>query len=123
MAKNTRLSPTKLAKEKTYFANLKNIQGYEPRREEYAVAVIQPIHDRLDASLGREANLQAELAEVRDLIAADSTALVEKNDGATLQVAAQFGEDSAEYQALGRTRKSERATGRRRTSGNNTPNS
>jgi hypothetical protein len=114
MAKNARLSPNKLAKEKGYFANLKLITDYDPRKAEYEVAAIQPVINRLENSLEREAQLLAELAEVRDLIAEDSTTFVEKNDGAALQVAAQYGEDSPEYQSLGRTRKSERRTGGRR---------
>jgi len=117
MAKKARLSPNKLAKEKGYFANLKQIAGYDPRKPEYEVAAIQPVADRLDASLERESQLMAELAQVRDSIAEDSTTFVEKNDGAALQVAAQYGEDSVEYQSLGRTRKSERKTGGRKSGG------
>lgn len=119
MARNKRLSPNQLAKEKGYFANLKNIQDYDPRKEEYKVNKIQPVVDRLDTSLAREAQLIEELASVRDSIAADCTSLVEKNDGSALQVAAQYGEDSMEYQSLGRTRKSERRSGGRRST--NTP--
>ena len=100
---------------------MKKIVGYDPRKPEYEVAAIEPVVTRLDASLEREAQLLGELAEVRDLIAEDSTMLVEKNDGAALQTAAQFGEDSVEYQSLGRKRKSERRTGSRK-SGNTTPN-
>lgn len=124
MAKNARLSPNKLAKEKENFASLKQITGYDPRKDEYKVANIQTVVDRLDASLEREAQLNAELDTLRDQIAADCTALSEKNDGAALQVAAQFGEDSNEYQSLGRKRKSERATGRRSksTNGGSEPN-
>jgi len=122
VAKKKRLSPNKLAKEKGYFANLKKIVGYEPRKAEYEVAAIQPIVDRLDDSLEREAQLLAELATVRDSIAEDGTALSEKNDGAALQTAAQFGEDSPEVQSLGRTRKSERKTRRPANTGGTAPN-
>lgn len=119
MAKNKRLSPNELAREKGYFANLKVIDGYDPRKADYKVTEIQPVVDRLDASLAREAQLLAELAELRDSIAADSTVFVEKNDGAAIQVAAQFGDDSAEFASLGRTRKSERKTPKRRPTGSN----
>lgn len=121
MAKNARLSPNKLAKEKEQFAALKKIADYDPRKTEYEVAAIQPVVDRIDSKLEREAQLVAELAAVRDEIAADCTILCEKNDGAALQIAAQFGEDSTEWQSLGRTRKSERATGLTRKSETNTP--
>lgn len=125
MAKNTRLSPNKYAKEKAQFAALKKITDYEPRKEEYAVAAIEPVINGIDSKLEREAQILAELAALRDEIAADCTILVEKNDGAALQVAAQYGDDSTEWQSLGRTRKSERATGLTRKPKNtgNTPNS
>lgn len=123
MAKNTRLSPNQLAKEKTYFENLKAIEGYRSQKPEYEVAAIQAVVTDLDASIARESTLLAELAEVRDIIAAKGTELVQKNDGSVIQVAAQFGEDSPQYQSLGRKRKSERRTGRRGGSGKsgNTP--
>lgn len=120
MAKNKRLSPNDLAKEKGYFANLKKIEGYDPRNPAYTVEAIETVVERIDARLEREAQLLGELAEVRDFLAADCTTLVEKNDGAALQTAAQYGEDSTQYQSLGRKRKSERKTGGRR-SGNNAP--
>ena len=117
MAKKKRLSPNQLAREKGYFANLKKIADYDSRKPEYEVAAIEPVVNRLDANLEREAQLLAELAALRDRIADDSTLLVEKNDGAALQVAAQYGEDSLEYQSLGRTRKSERRTSSGRPTG------
>jgi len=123
MAKKKRLSPNQLAEEKGYFTNLKNITGYRSLKPEYEVAAIQADVDALDAALTEETQLIARLAQVRDIIAEKGTSLVEKNDGAVIQVAAQFGEDSPEYQSLGRKRKSERGTTRRRSSGgNNTPN-
>lgn len=122
MAKNKRLSPNELSREKGYFTNLKNISGYRSQNPAYEVAAIQPIEDLIESSLDEETRLVARLAEVRDIIAENSTKFVEKNDGAALQVAAQFGEDSPEYQSMGRTRKSERSTNRRPNSGGNTPN-
>ena len=123
MAKNKRLSPNQLDAEKGYFTNLKNISGYNSLKPDYEVAAIQTVVDALDAALNEETTLIARLATVRDTIAEKSTELVEKNDGAVIQVAAQFGEDSPEYQSFGRTRKSERSTNRRRGSGSGeTPN-
>ena len=123
MAKNKRLSPNKLAKEKGYFTNLKNIAGYRSLKPEYEVAVIQVVEDELDDFLVEETQLLARLATVRDKIAERGTTFAEKNDGSVTQVAAQFGENSPEYQSLGRTRKSERSTNRKpKNSGGNTPN-
>lgn len=124
MAKNKRLSPNQLTLELGYFTNLKNIGGYRSQKPEYEVSSIQADVDALNAALTEETQLLARLAQVRDTIAEKSTSFVQKNDGAAIQVAAQFGEDSAEYQSLGRTRKSERGTRRRSSNGgsNNPPN-
>ena len=122
MPKNRRLSPNQIAEEKRYFSNLKNITGYHSLKPDYEVTAIQTVVDELDAAIAEEPQLMARLAQFRDIIADKSCQLVEKNDGAVIQVAAQFGEDSPEYQSLGRKRKSERGI-RRRTNGgsNSTP--
>lgn len=113
MAKKKRLSPNEITAEKGYFENLKNISGYTSQKPEYGVAAIQTVVNDLDAAIAEEAVLLTRLDEVRDIIADKSNSLSEKNDGAVIQVAAQFGEDSPEYQSLGRKRKSERSTNRR----------
>lgn len=123
MARNRRLSPNRLAQEKGYFANLKAITGYTPLRAEFKVDVIQPIADECDSLRVLETQKQAELDDIKDRIAASDTALVAKLDGSAGQVGAQFGEDSTEYQSIGRTRKSERRTGGRRSTGGNPPTS
>jgi hypothetical protein len=117
MAKNRRLSPNKLAEEKSYFMNLKNISGYNSLKPQYEVGAIQTVVDTLDSAFAEETQLLARLAQVRDVIAENCTSLVEKNDGSVIQVAAQFGEDSPEYQSLGRKRKSERGARRPRNVG------
>lgn len=123
MAKKKRLSPNRLAQEKGYFANLKAIADYKPQRDEYKVEAIQPIEDEGDRLRTLEAQKLTELADIRDLLAENDGKFEEKLDGAAVQVAAQYGEDSPEYQSMGRTRKSERNSGRRpRNSGGNTPN-
>ncbi|HQU85674.1 MAG TPA: hypothetical protein PKY59_21240 [Pyrinomonadaceae bacterium] len=123
MSKKRRLSPNKLAEERASFENLKAMSGYRSQKPEYEVAAIQTVVTELDDAIARESTLLAELAEVRDIIAEKGTALAEKNDGSATQVAAQFGEDSPQYQSLGRKRKSERGTrGRGGSSqGGNTP--
>ena len=124
MAKKRRLSPNRLAEEKSYFASLKKIQNYTPLRAEYKVTAIQAVEGEGDELRVLEAQKKAELDEIRDRIAEVDTSFVEKNDGAAIQVAAQYGEDSPEYQSLGRKRKSERKTGgRRKSGGDNKPNS
>lgn len=113
MPKNKRLSPNDLTREKGYLTNLKNIASYKSQNSDYDVAAIQTVEDALDAALVEETRLVDQLARIRDVIAENSALLIEKNDGAVIQVAAQFGEDSPEFQSLGRKRKSERSTNRR----------
>lgn len=122
MAKDKRLSPNRLAEENGYFTNLKNIPNYRSQKPEFEVAAIQTVVDDLNAALEEETQLVARLAQVRDTIAQKGTLFVEKNDGSVIQVAAQFGDDSPEYQSLGRKRKSERKPGGRRGSNNKPPN-
>ncbi|MBS1797125.1 MAG: hypothetical protein JSS81_25080 [Acidobacteria bacterium] len=123
MAKNKRLTPNQLAEERGYFNNLKNIPGYRSQKPEFEVAAIQTVVDRLDAALVEETHLVARLDEVRDIIAEAGTQLVAKNDGAVVQVSAQFGDDSPQIQSLGRKRKSEYLTGRpkKKTPNNSSP--
>jgi len=123
MANKKRLSPNQYAREKNYFENLRGITGYRSQKPEYEVAAIEAVVNIIEDATARESRLRAELAEVRDIIAENGAILVEKNDGSVIQVAAQFGEDSPQYQSLGRKRKSERRSGRRGGSGQsgNTP--
>lgn len=109
MAKNARLSPNRLAEVKASFAGLKGIAGYAPVKAEFAVAAIQPIETEIDDLTTQESKIAAQLADVRDRIAAAGTQFAQKMKGAAQQVIAQFGDDSAEIQSLGRKRTSERA--------------
>lgn len=112
MPKSARLSPNKLAEVKASFAGLKTIDGYKPVNNEFAVAQIEPIETAIDDLTAQETQLLIQLSDVRDQIAAKGTEFVQKMKGAGQQVIAQFGDDSAEIQALGRKRASERSTRR-----------
>jgi ribosomal 50S subunit-associated protein YjgA (DUF615 family) len=99
------------------FAGLKSIADYAPIKKEFEVVQIQPIEDALDTLLTEEAQLEAQLAALRDRIADKGYDLVQKMNGAAQQIIAQYGDDSPELQAIGRKRKSDRAVGRRGKSG------
>jgi hypothetical protein len=114
MAKSKRLSPNQLADVKSNFAGLKQIAGYSPINGEFKVSEIEPIETELDNLLLQEAQIDAQLKDVRDRIANKSNEFVQKMNGAAQQVIAQFGDDSGELQAIGRKRKSDRAVGRRK---------
>lgn len=114
---NKRLSPNQLAEIKSNFAGLKQITDYAPVKDEYKVSEIEPIETALDNLLTQEAQLIAQLADVRDQIAEKGGEFSQKMTGAAQQVIAQFGDDSAEIQSLGRKRKSDRISGRRKPNG------
>ena len=122
MAKKRRLSPNALAKLKDDFAGLRGITDYRPTKSEYDVATIQTVDTTYDDLLDEEARAEAHLADVRNQIADNGTEYTLKMKGSRQQVIAQYGDDSPEFEAVGGKRTSNRRTGGRRGSGNNTPN-
>lgn len=109
MAVPRKLSPNQLAEAKAGLAGLKGIDGYAPVNDDFAVAAIEPIVTTIDELTAQEAQLAAQLAAVRDRLADKGTEFAQRMKGAAQQVVAQFGDDSAEIQALGRKRSSERS--------------
>ena len=110
MAKKTRLSPNQLAEVRTSFEGLKSISDYDPIKPEFKVAAIEAVETALDGLTAQESQLLAQLGDVRDQIADRGTEFAQKMKGAAQQIIAQYGDDSAEIQKLGRVRTSERAT-------------
>ena len=109
MAKNTRLTPNKLAEVKASFEGLKSIGNYTPVKAEFKVLEIEMVAAAIDDLTAQEAQLLAQLGDIRDQLADKGTQFTQKMKGAAQQVIAQFGDDSAEIQKLGRKRTSERA--------------
>ena len=110
MAKKTRLSPNKLAEIKSSFAGLKTIADYKPVKTEFEVSAVQPVETAIDDLTLQEAQILAQLGDVRDQLADKGFEFTQKMKGAAQQVTAQYGDDSAEIQKLGRKRTSEKAT-------------
>ncbi len=109
MAKKARLSPNQLAEVKASFEGLKSIGNYAPVKAEFRISEIEPVEAAIDDLTAQEAQLLAQLGGVRDQLADRGTEFSQKMKGAAQQVIAQFGDDSAEIQKLGRKRTSERA--------------
>ncbi len=122
MAKKIRLSPSQLAEMKAEFQNLKTMDGYESHKPDFEVAAIQAVDTSIDALLAQEAQVKNQLASISDQIADKGREYIDKMNGAAQQVVAKFGDDSAEYQSLGRKRKSERRTRRPKSGGGDMPN-
>ncbi len=110
MARKIRLSPNKLAEIKGSFAGLKTIPDYKPVKAEFEVSLIQAVETTVDELTLQEAQLSAQLNDVRDRLADKGKEFTQKMKGAAQQVIAQYGDDSPEIQKLGRVRSSERAT-------------
>ncbi len=110
MARKIKLSPNKLAEVKSSFAGLKSISGYKSAKPEFEVSLIQAVETAVDDLTLQEAQLAAQLSDVRDQLADKGKEFTQKMKGAAQQVIAQYGDDSAEIQMLGRKRTSERAT-------------
>jgi len=110
MADQTRrLSPSVLQADTDALAALKKIPNYQPANASYTLDKVQAASDNMDAKDADETQKQAALDAARD----DATTAEWQFHNAILgvkeQVRAQFGADSNELQALGLTKKSERA--------------
>lgn len=110
MADQTRrLTPSTLQADTDALNALKKIPNYQPANASYTLDKVQAASDNMDAKDADETQKQAALDAARD----DATTAEWQFHNAILgvkeQVRAQFGADSNELQALGLTKKSERA--------------
>ena len=103
-----RIRPSILQEDRDGFAALKGITGYRPANTAFSVEQIQAAQDDVVAKRDIEAQKQAELDTARDDATTSEWAFHNKLLGGKDQVKAQFGDNSNEYQALGRTKASER---------------
>jgi hypothetical protein len=110
MADETRrLSPSVLQTDRDALAALKNIGNYTPVNPDCTVTKLQDKQDAMGAQQEIETQKQAELDAARDNTVATEWAFHNAMLTAKDQVKAQFGADSNEWQALGLTKKSEKA--------------
>jgi hypothetical protein len=104
-----RIKPSTLQEDTAAFAALKNIPSYTPANANYALDKVQTVADAMTAKQDAETQQKAALDAARD----DATSAEWDFHNALLgvkeQVKAQFGGDSNEWQALGLTKKSEKA--------------
>jgi len=104
-----RIKPSTLQDDTDALAALKNIPGYTPANAKFALDKVQTVADTMTAKREAETQQQAALDAARD----DATGAEWDFHNAILgvkeQVKAQFDGDSNEWQALGLTKKSEKA--------------
>lgn len=109
MAKNQtrRIAPSILKADGTAFDALKAISDYTPANSAYTVAKIETSRAAMQAAQAAEAQAQAAADAARDNATAAEWDYHNNMLGAAVQVAAQYGKDSDEYQSLGRKKTSE----------------
>jgi len=109
MAKNEtrRISPSILQADKNAFNSLKAIDDYTPANPAYRVETIDASRQRMEARQAAETQAQAALDAARDDAVAAEWEYHNNMLGASLQVQAQYGKDSNQYQSLGKKKTSE----------------
>ena len=107
MAKPSRLAPTQVQKDRDNLEILKTFTDYQPANPAYSKAQAEAKRTALDAARATELQKEAELAAVRDHTDAMEREYHAFMIGVSEQIAAQYGKDSDQYQALGYKKKSE----------------
>jgi hypothetical protein len=117
MARNEsrRLKPAQVADDKVRAANLQAMGGYKPANAAYSADKVGASVDDVNEKQANEAQAEAAAAQARDEAVASEWELHNNILGAKDQVVAQFGRDSAQAQAMGLTRTSERQAPKRKT--------
>lgn len=118
MAKR-RLSKKVLQEDRESYAALQAITSYKPANAAFELTNIDVSFNAMNTKQTTEVQKKADAAAASD-DAADSEYFFHNNVlGAKAQIAAQYGDDSNEYQSLGLKKKSEYNLGRRSPSNNN----
>jgi hypothetical protein len=107
MAKQARMAPAMVQKDRDNLEILKTFSDYAPVNLSYTAENVEVKRAELDVARTEELLKEAETATARD-----HTAVLEREYHALMikvgeQVAAQYGKDSDQYQALGYKKKSE----------------
>ena len=98
----------------TYQA-LQDISDYNPSNSAFDLAQISASYDQMQLSQTQETQAQATAAVKRDTATANEWAFHNKILGVKAQIAAQYGDDSAQVQSIGLKRKSDYKKPTRRT--------
>jgi hypothetical protein len=119
MAKNQsrRIAPSILQADKDAFDSLKAIKNYAPANPAYTVDSIEASRQKMEQKQAVETQAQAALDAARDDRVAAEWDYHNNMLGASLQVQAQFGKDSNEYQSLGKKKTSEFKSPQRKKTG------
>lgn len=113
--KQNRLNKKVLQEDLDTYAALKAISGYDPSNAEFSLTKVTASHTAMNADQTDEVQKQGALDAAKDTATGSERAFHNQILGAKLQVKAQFGENSNEYQSLGMKKKEEYKVGRRKT--------
>lgn len=109
MAKNEtkRIKPSILADDLKSYAALQGITDYAPANPAFSIAGIAAVRTKLEKAREKEAQARAALDAARDEAVAAEWEFHNAMLGVDYQVAAQYGKNSNEWQALGNKKPSE----------------
>jgi hypothetical protein len=109
MAKNEniRIAQKVLSADIEAYQAFQNIAGYKSANEKYESGKITASFGNMQASQTEEVQTAATAAEKKDTAITDEWTFHNNMLGVKIQVAAQFGDDSPQLQALGLKRKSD----------------
>jgi hypothetical protein len=116
MDQTRRLRPSDLQADKDSFAAIEAMEDYAPSNKDYTVAKIQSLSDTMGSEQETETQAEAAAKAARDDATAAEWDFHNAVIAAKKQVVAQYGDDSNEAQAVGLTKKSERAKPKRKSS-------
>jgi hypothetical protein len=102
-----RLTPARLVEDTSTHDALKNVAGYTPSNPQFTVANNTSVFNTMIAAQTAENQAIAALATARDQAVAAEWAFHNAMLGSKTQVAAQFGKDSNQVQAIGLKKTSE----------------
>ncbi|HMF55495.1 MAG TPA: hypothetical protein VK619_03985 [Pyrinomonadaceae bacterium] len=116
MAKNEsrRIRPATLQADRDGFDALKGITNYTPANQAYTVAKIETSRQEMEAKQAAETQAKAAYDAARDEAVAAEWAYHNIMLGASVQIDAQFGKNSNEYQSLGKKKPTEYKTPQRK---------
>ena len=115
------LAPAAIKADRDALAAIKGMTGYASAKPEYGLTQLEASETALVAAEDNYTQKEAAFKAARDGQVAAQWAFHNDIIGGKQQVVGKFGDDSDEAQAVGLTKKSERAKPKRKKTGGNTP--
>lgn len=104
----TQANAARIVEDRRSLAALEGITGYAPRNPDLSIDALRSLEAQMDSKANRVTKLRAELAGAIDNYHATGSLFTQRMIEARDEVQVQFGRDSNELQAVGRTKRSDR---------------